>query len=87
MRPSLVASHQCTKNRGQDPGFLSVRRSVCPDVTSSIAIAGRVVSGVAEVLDMRVVSTEDIGGGRTLGNGSVGIAVVVVPRYLTAGPG
>jgi hypothetical protein len=31
-----------------------------------------------QVFDVGVVSTEGIGGGRTLGNGSVGVAVVAV---------
>jgi hypothetical protein len=51
-------------------------------VAGGIAIAGRVVSRVAQVHDVRFVNTEGIGGGRTLGNGSVGVAVVVVLRFL-----
>jgi hypothetical protein len=53
--------------------------SVLPDVAGGIAIAGRVVSGVVQVLDVRVVSTEGVGGSsRNLGSGSVGGGVVVV---------
>jgi hypothetical protein len=49
-----------------------------PDVTGGITVAGWVVSGVMQVFDVGVVSTEGIGGGRTLGNRSVGVVVVVV---------
>jgi hypothetical protein len=59
--------------------FFGAWGSVLPDVAGGIAIAGRVVSGVVQVLDVRVVSTEGVGGSsRNLGSGSVGGGVVVV---------
>jgi hypothetical protein len=48
------------------------------EVAGGIEVAGRVVSRVVQVLDVRSVSAEGIGGGRTLGNGSAGVAVVVL---------
>jgi hypothetical protein len=49
-----------------------------PHVTIGIEIAVRVVSRVVQVLHVRVVSTEGIGGGGTLGNRSAGVVAVVV---------
>jgi hypothetical protein len=61
------------------PAFFCASGSVLLDeVAGGIEVAGRVVSRVVQVLDVRGVSAERIGGGRTLGNGSVGVAVVVV---------
>jgi hypothetical protein len=67
------------KNRGNDPGFpRGALGSVLPDVASGVVVTGRVISRVAQVLEMSVVSTQGIGGSRTLGDGGVGFAVVVV---------
>jgi len=61
------------------PGFLLVRGvSVLPYVAVGIDIAVRVVSRVVQVLHVRVVSTEGIGGGGTLGNRSAGVVAVVM---------
>jgi hypothetical protein len=62
--------------------FFGAWGSVLPDVAGGIAIAGRVVSRVVQVLDVRVVSTEGVGGSsRNLGNGSVGGGVVVLRSH------
>jgi len=67
------------ENRGYGPGFLlGASVSVLPYVAVGIAIAVRVVSRVVQVLHVRVVSTEGIGGGGTLGNRSAGVVGVVV---------
>jgi len=58
--------------------------SVLPYVAEGIAIAVRVVSRVLQVVHVRVVSTEGIGGGGTLGNRSAGVVGVVVRDVVVA---
>jgi hypothetical protein len=67
------------KKTGVRPRFsFGASVSVLPYVAEGIAIAVRVVSRVVQVLHVRVVSTEGIGGGGTLGNRSAGVVGVVV---------
>jgi len=67
------------KKTGVRPRFsFGASVSVLPYVAVGIAITVRVVPRVVQVLDVRVVSTEGIGGGGTLGNRSVGVVGVVV---------
>ena len=66
------------------PVFDASGSPACLDVASGIEVAGRVVSRVVQVLEVQLVSTEGIGGRRIFGNGSVGVAVVVV-RSLSVG--
>jgi hypothetical protein len=59
----------------------------CVDVASGIQVAGRVVSRIAEVLHVQVVSAESVHGSGTFCNGSVSVAkVVVAVRSLSVGP-
>jgi hypothetical protein len=67
------------KKTGVRPRFsFGASVSVLPYVAVGIAIAVRVVSRVLQVVHVRVVSTEAIGGGGTLGNRSAGVVGVVV---------
>ena len=62
--------------------FFGAWGSVLPDVAGGIVIASRVVSRVVQVLYVRVVSTEGVGGSsRNFGNGSVDGAVVVLRSH------
>jgi hypothetical protein len=69
------------ENRGYGPGFLLLRRvikSVLSDVAVGVEIAVRVVPGVVQVLHVRFVITEAIGGNGALGRRSAGVVELVV---------
>src|ERR1700683_3795493 len=66
------------------PAFFGASGSVYFHVAGGIEVAGTVVSGVAQVLRVYLVS-RGIGRGRTLGNGSVGIAVAAELRSSNVG--
>src|ERR1700722_5925436 len=67
------------------PAFFGPSGSVFFHVAGGIKVAGTVVSGVAQVLHVYPVSG-GIGRGRTLGNGSVGVAVAAQLRSSNVGP-
>jgi hypothetical protein len=67
------------------PGFFCASGSpACVDVASGIEVARRVVSRVAEVLYVQVVSAESVDGSGTFCNGSVSVAVKPVGVNFTS---
>jgi len=70
------------ENRGNDPVFFCYVGISFASCCRSVEIAVRVVSGVVQVLHVRLVITEAIRGDGTFGRRSAGGVVVVVHMVM-----